>query len=62
MVSPCLHCTTRSQNCHSKCDKYIGWCKRMEERRKVIRENKRGIYDANGFEISIINKIKRRMR
>lgn len=40
IVCPCRDCTDRQCGCHSHCEKYKGWRKEYDERKKKIDESK----------------------
>lgn len=56
----CLNCKDRRLYCHSSCEKYFAYRKELEERNKVIRENRAKENAFNEYNIKSASKNKKR--
>lgn len=58
---PCQGCESRSVGCHSKCEKYIEYRTKLDEKKAVVSKQLSEEYDVQGYSIQATRKRKRRL-
>ena len=56
----CYECKDREPGCHDRCEKYQGWLKQHIEESRIIRAEKKKLYEANGVEVERAKRKKAR--
>ena len=62
MKSPCYKCEERHDLCHSHCEKYIAYRKRLDDINEAQRKERETQYALDSYEIKKTDSLKKRKR